>query len=695
MTTYSFEGYGIQFPEDDGPTISVSPETLEFVILDGSTSFSYNVIDDSEPDAFPDIGTDLQITNVVLDGVRYTSDMLAELQLYLGQVVWSGGTTYILSISASDDPADFEHIFRIAGVEPPAFSSPSAVDAWLNTVTFIGTAGGAFAPDQQIAVAALTGATVSENDSILGTTGEDALDGGAGDDTINPLSNDSSEDMIRPGGGNDRIIYSDVSSASFNILDYSNIGQGITANLNAFANTGQITGAGTDTIVDFAAAASADGIMVIGTASGDTFNVRADVDDYIQINPGGGNDTVNVTVAVDSIVRVSYSWGGDFDPTQGVVVDLSTNTVSNDGFGGTDTITVNGNGWLEIEGSFLADSLTGSDRNERFITRNGADTVDGAGGWDVIRYDRSQIDSVVVDLEAGTGTGRWNGNLFTDTLINIEEVRGSRNGDDMLTGDGNDNRLRGNGGDDTLRGGEGNDRLQGDDGDDVLMADGSGSDTVDGGNGTDLASYEMSEGRVLVDLQNDVSGAAFARFFTEGAASGDIYFGIENILGGAAADNLRGDAGANEIDGGGVSDRVYGRGGNDTLNGGAGADAIYGNLGADVMTGGDDAGRRDRFIYFQAEESGVGAGNRDIITDFVAGEDRIELGRIDADITQGFKQAFDFVGEDGLDGTAGQLGYRFEGGNTIVEADRDGDGVADFEIELTGTVVLTADDFLI
>ncbi|MFN3210918.1 MAG: M10 family metallopeptidase C-terminal domain-containing protein [Roseovarius sp.] len=132
----------------------------------------------------------------------------------------------------------------------------------------------------------------------------------------------------------------------------------------------------------------------------------------------------------------------------------------------------------------------------------------------------------------------------------------------------------------------------------------------------------------------------------------------------------------------------------DMLHGEAGADAFYGGMGADTMTGGDDAGGAP-FIYFNAAETGAGAGNRDVITDFATGEDRIELGRIDADITQGFKQAFAFIGAAGFSGLAGELRYTQAGGSTIVQADRDGDGVADMEIELTGAINLVADDFLI
>lgn len=230
---------------------------------------------------------------------------------------------------------------------------------------------------------------------------------------------------------------------------------------------------------------------------------------------------------------------------------------------------------------------------------------------------------------------------------------------------------------------------------DDLLPDRDGAQRFFAGAGADTADYSGATGRVLADLAADVSGSAYARFFDEGAGAGDIYDSVEHLTGGAAADNLRGDSGGNILSGGGVSDRLYGRTGDDTLIGGMGADALYGNLGADVMTGGPDAGRRDRYIYFQAADSRPGEGSRDIITDFVSGEDRIELRRIDANSLLGHKQGFDFIGEAAFTGTAGELGYRHEVGNTIVQADLDGDGRADFEIELTGEMDLVADDFLI
>ncbi len=222
-----------------------------------------------------------------------------------------------------------------------------------------------------------------------------------------------------------------------------------------------------------------------------------------------------------------------------------------------------------------------------------------------------------------------------------------------------------------------------------------GADHYDGNGGTDAVDYSSATGRVLADLQIDQSGSGFARFFAAGAGQGDTYEEIENLIGGGFADNLRGDGAANLLEGNGVSDRLYGRGGDDTLNGGAGVDALYGNLGVDQMTGGPGAATMDRFIYFSMAETGVGDGNRDIITDFQTGVDRIEIRRFDADTTQGGRQGFNFIADAAFSNTAGELRFEQTGGNTIVQGDVNGDGLADFEIELTGTITMVESDFLI
>lgn len=289
------------------------------------------------------------------------------------------------------------------------------------------------------------------------------------------------------------------------------------------------------------------------------------------------------------------------------------------------------------------------------------------------------IDGENVKLDVDTNTFVFGPSEFNDVLT------GSWTDDfvDLLAGN---DIFDAAGGDDTIIGGAGDDSLTG----------GIGADSMDGGEGLDLLDYSAETSRVLVDLQADVGGAEYARFFSSGAAEGDVFSNMENISGGAAADNLRGDENGNLFLGGGVSDRLYGRAGDDTLDGQAGSDAIYGGMGVDVMTGGDDSGSRDRFIYFHVAETSVGNGSRDVITDFESGRDRIEISRLDANIlTAAAREVFVFIGADAFSRQAGQLRYSLEGGMTIVQADLDGDGEANFEIELTGSMALAETDFLL
>ncbi len=393
-----------------------------------------------------------------------------------------------------------------------------------------------------------------------------------------------------------------------------------------------------------------------------------------------------------------------------------------------------------LEGGAGNDTLVGGALDDILVAGAGQDRLTGGAGNDTFVFMAAEGRDTITDYEAGRDTvdlslipmlyssdqltisGTSNGAIITigDQQIYIVSADGTRldAGDITLefgpahflvegsgssggsggggSGGGGYRLVTGTSADDSLTSTDDNDSVSGLGGDDMLYA-GLGADIFDGGDGFDTVSFANAQGRVLVDLQFDVSDAGFARFFQFGDVAGLSYANTEAFVGGGFADNLRGDAGNDSLAGGGVSDRLYGRAGDDTLDGGTGADALYGNMGADIMTGGPDAGRRDRFIYFNDQESGVGPGNRDIITDFVPGEDRIEISRLDADLTTLGNQAFDFIGTSGFSGQAGELRYQrsFWDQTTIVQMDTDGDRQADFEIELEGDLTLSASDFLL
>ena len=180
-------------------------------------------------------------------------------------------------------------------------------------------------------------------------------------------------------------------------------------------------------------------------------------------------------------------------------------------------------------------------------------------------------------------------------------------GADKLLGAGGEDTIRGGTGDDFLSGGDANDELFGEAGNDTLEG-GPGADTLNGGaNGFDpgqgdTATYASSAEAVEVNL-----GRAEAM---GGDAEGDVLQGIENIIGSAGDDWLRGDTNDNIltglagddtlIGGGGGDDTLSGGAGDDTLNGGEGNDTITGGAGADTITGGPGG---DTISYAGSDEA--------------------------------------------------------------------------------------------
>ncbi len=141
----------------------------------------------------------------------------------------------------------------------------------------------------------------------------------------------------------------------------------------------------------------------------------------------------------------------------------------------------------------------------------------------------------------------------------------------------------------------------------------------------------------------------------------------------------------------GGNDNIQAAGGEDIVDGGAGNDTINGGAGADVLTGGTGA---DRFVFSLTTDSGVSAA--DLVTDFSHSQgDRIDLNPIDARTTQSGNQAFTFIGTSAFSGAAGQLRFEQINGNTFVTGDVNGDGVADFGIQIGGLVSLVATDFVL
>ncbi len=131
----------------------------------------------------------------------------------------------------------------------------------------------------------------------------------------------------------------------------------------------------------------------------------------------------------------------------------------------------------------------------------------------------------------------------------------------------------GTGAADVLHGGAGDDVISAGAGDDVLDG-GLGNDTLDGGEGRDTVYYQRATSGVTVDLSIGIA-------VSDGL---DRLISIENVVGSAFDDYVKGDDGANWLMGWGGHDLLVGGAGNDTLIGGTGDDTIVGGSGFDTVS---------------------------------------------------------------------------------------------------------------
>ena len=94
----------------------------------------------------------------------------------------------------------------------------------------------------------------------------------------------------------------------------------------------------------------------------------------------------------------------------------------------------------------IAGASIGGAGNDTIYSRDGADTIDGGAGVDVVDYSLLSMPGVTVNLATGIAT---QANGLTDALTNVENVRGGA-GNDSLAGKAGANVLSGGGGTDTF-----------------------------------------------------------------------------------------------------------------------------------------------------------------------------------------------------------------------------------------------------
>ncbi|WP_372573780.1 M10 family metallopeptidase C-terminal domain-containing protein [Ruegeria jejuensis] len=526
-----------------------------------------------------------------------------------------------------------------------------------------------------------------DNDALLGGAGDDSLHGGFGHDALNGASGD---DTLRGGHGHDTL-------------------RGETGDDHLHGQWGN------DEIYD----GSGDDIVRGGAGDDVIFN-GAGTDDF---DGGNGFDRIDFSASsADWTVHLQTGTASN-----GVITETVENfemAVMGDGddivrASNTNSVLIGGGGNDTLVGAFGDDGIVGGDGDDLLRGNRGENILNGGAGFDIVSYNVPLGGfTYTVDLALG-GPQVVNG-AITDTLISIEGLTGSLyadtfygtdganllsggSGDDFLSGRGGDDDLDGGLGEDTLFGGDGDDsmvggggddRLFAHDGDDVLIGGsgdddlyggsdedelegGAGADLLHGGSGIDAASYRNAEAGLRADLANAAVNT--------GDAAGDSYAFIENLIGSAHNDVLRGNGGSNEIDGlegndilrgragddilrgDGGDDQLFGNQGRDNLQGGDGNDALRGNLGDDILRGQDGD---DRMIGGLGDDRMAGGNGADI---FVFG---VATG---SDLIADFDLVEDRIRINGTGLEFDDLAINQQGGSTVIS-------YLDNEIELASTI---------
>ncbi|MFM9860635.1 hypothetical protein RUR49_19425 [Pseudoxanthobacter sp. M-2] len=518
----------------------------------------------------------------------------------------------------------------------------------------------------------------------------DTLIGGLGNDTY-VLSDQFDVVVEAAGGGTDTI----TSAGGRSLAGYAHIenltlvgGSSVSGTGNALDNV--ITGNSGHNFLS-----GKDGLdSLFGGGGNDDYELGADND---FIHDTSGTDTVasSITRSLTSFTAIEY-----LVLTGSATINGFGNGANNYIWGNTGNNTLDGAAGIDdLFGGAGADTLIGSsdsasdalsgEAGDDVLIAGHGDHLTGGGGDDTYVLGANTTGPIYISVDSG-GTDLVTSSINRTLLPswNIENLTLLGNANIDGTGNALDNVLIGNSGKNTLKGLDGND---------TLVATG-GVETLKGGVGHDtyvLGSFFFNTEATANTLQDDAGVDTITSTIDRTLTN---FVGIENLIllgnanldgTGSALDNkMTGNAGKNTLSGFSGKDDLDGGGGNDILRGGQGADKMTGGAGGDV------------FDYNDVSEIGLGA-DRDIIRDFVHLVDDIDLSTIDANGSAPGNTAFSFIGNTAFSGVKGQLRFTQNDlpgtqlDKTFVDGDVNGDGIADFRIQLTGLVNLTGSDFVL
>ncbi len=428
----------------------------------------------------------------------------------------------------------------------------------------------------------LTGSTGGRFEIFTGRQGNDTIDGGVVADTLNEIDSNrvnyssstsavnidflsgnaesstwgidtlTNINQVRASGFNDTIRGSNRTDigevfegrggvdiidgrGGFDLVRYDFINGSVMASLaegKAFVFTGPVPGTSWNEAM-FLLAADRDFLSNIEGLRGSFFDDtllggNAENDALEQFRGQGGNDYIDGGSGYDVVdyrgategVSVTLGGTGVGTATDGFRV-LDNSQVHTGGATGVDTL-------VNIEaasGSSFNDTLTGSNSGlfESFEGRAGSDIIDGMGGVDRASYFHATAGVVATLGQPGADGSAADGYGFTDVLRNIEDLQGSRDFNDVLTGNEGNNRIDGLGGNDSISGGLGADAITG----------GKGNDVLSGGGDLDTFVWNLGDaGTVGIpagDTIQDFGLGGNEVIDLRGLLVGEVYSGISSL----------------------------------------------------------------------------------------------------------------------------------------------------------------------
>jgi len=338
--------------------------------------------------------------------------------------------------------------------------------------------------------------TTDNNDSVVGSSGDevffledgaDTIDAGAGDDTI---------DLGASDGDADRIILQD-GDGSDTITGFAapiDNGDGTYTGLDTFDVTG-LTDAGGNPVNVFDVTVTDDGsgnavLTFPGGESATLIGVDPIYAAQYRVLMAMGIPPSDGTVsgsAGDDVIDTAYTGDPDGDR-------VDANDAITFGASGNDDIIEAGSGNDTVLAGDGNDTVMGGDGNDQIFGGSGNDQIDQGFGDDVI-YAGDGDDIISSFAMSGSDTiYAGSGNDFVQTGF------GNSDSAEIYAGDGDD-FIADNGGftsNDIFDGGAGNDNILGGEGNDTIIG-GSGDDTVNGFAGDDTFVLEDGFGTDIID----------------------------------------------------------------------------------------------------------------------------------------------------------------------------------------------------